>query len=99
MDRPDRALEHAILSDRQVVLVLEPVEMDREGEIGAGIEEVLFLFEQKRVGAEIDEALARDQCAHDPRGQGGRRDGDALHPQFGHEIEERRDPLGLGVVE
>jgi hypothetical protein len=64
-DRLDRALEHALLVDRPVVLLFQPVEMDRKGQVGVGFEEMQLLFEQQRVGAEVDEALARDQRGDD----------------------------------
>src|SRR5439155_19396159 len=65
LDRLDGAVEHAVLADRMVVLFLQPVEMDRESEVGARREEVDLLFEQQRVGAEIDEALALDDAFDD----------------------------------
>ncbi len=64
-DRLDRARKHALPIDRPVVLVFQPVEMDRESKIGAGLEQVQLLFQQQRVGAEVNEPLARDQRGDD----------------------------------
>ena len=56
-DRTDRLVEHPVLADRFVVMLLEPVQMDREGEVGTGLEPVDLLFDKERIGAEIDEFL------------------------------------------
>src|SRR3546814_13958193 len=48
-------------------LLLQAVEVDREGQVLAGLEEVDLLFQQEGVGAEVDEALALHQLPHDLR--------------------------------
>src|SRR3546814_14579818 len=48
-------------------LLLQAVEVDREGQVLAGLEEVDLLFQQEGVGAEVDEALALHQFPHDLR--------------------------------
>jgi len=53
------------LIDGDIVLRLEPVEMDGEGEIDAGLEQVEFLLQKQGVGAEIDELLALDDAGDD----------------------------------
>ena len=65
LDRRDRALVDAVLADRVVVHLLVAVEMDRPDEIGIGLEEIELLLQQQRVGAEIDEFLARDDALDD----------------------------------
>src|SRR5208282_3447432 len=64
-DRGHDAVEDAVLAHRMVVLLLETVEMDGEGEVGRGLEEVELLLQEERVGAEVDELLARDDALDD----------------------------------
>ena len=78
LDRGDRAVEHALLADRLVVMFLQAVEMNREEQIGRGLEQMELLLQQQRVGAERDEFLARDETSHDLadlRGSAARRRG------------------------
>src|SRR6266702_7236547 len=65
LDRGHGAVEHALLRHRLVVMVLQPVEMDGEEQIGRGLEQIELLLEQQCVGAERDELLARHEAAHD----------------------------------
>ena len=55
--RGHRAVEHALLADRLVVMLAQPVEVDGEEQIGRGLEQMQLLLEQQRVGAERDELL------------------------------------------
>src|SRR5262249_42053368 len=64
-DRLDGAIVDALLADRPVVVLAVAVEMDRPDEIGVVLEKVDLLFHQQRVGAEIDEPLARDDALDD----------------------------------
>ena len=43
----------------------QTVDVDREGEVGAGLELVELALHQDRVGAEVDELAAVDVAAHD----------------------------------
>src|SRR6185312_11699953 len=63
-DRLDRALEDALLTDGVIMHLLVAVEMHRPDEEGVGLEEVELLLHQQRIGAEVDEFLARDDAAH-----------------------------------
>ena len=65
LDRGNRAIEHALLGDRLVVMLLQAVEMHREKQIRRRFEQMEFLLQQKRVGAQRHEFLARHQAAHD----------------------------------
>src|ERR1700691_6759928 len=65
LDRRHRAIEHAFLRDRLVVMLLQAVEMHREKQIGRRFEQIELLFQQQRVGAQRHELLARHQAAHD----------------------------------
>ena len=65
LDRRHGAVEHALLGDRLVVMRLEPVEMDREEQIGRRLEQIELLFQQQRIGAQRDEFLARHDAVHD----------------------------------
>ena len=46
LDRRDRLLENALLRDRLVVMFLQPIEMDREEQVGGRLEQVQLLFEE-----------------------------------------------------
>src|SRR5262249_56101827 len=59
------AIENALLAHRLVVVLLETVEVDREEQIGRGLEQVQLLFEQQGVGAQRYELLARDDTFDD----------------------------------
>ena len=48
-----------------IVLFLEAVEMHRQGQVRARRELIELLFQEQRVGAEIDELLARNDAFHD----------------------------------
>ena len=63
--RPGGDLEHAPLVDGVVVFRLQPIEMNGEGEIRAGLEKVELLLQKHRVGAEVDELLARHDARND----------------------------------
>src|SRR6202453_1786511 len=65
LDGRNGAIEHALLRDRLVVMVLQAVEMHREKQIGGRFEQVELLLQQQRVGAQGHELLARHQAAHD----------------------------------
>src|SRR6185312_2997198 len=67
LDRRDRLVEHPLLTDRLVVPLAVAVEVHGEREIGRGLVLVDVLGEQDGVGAEVDEALARDDPGHDLR--------------------------------
>ena len=62
LDRRDGAVVDAVLAHRRVVHLAVAVEMHRPGEIGVRLEAVDLLLQQQRVGAEIDEFLARDDA-------------------------------------
>ena len=64
-DRARRDIENALLVDGAVMLVFQPIEMDRESQVRRRFEQVQFLFQKQRVGAEIDELLTRDQRLDD----------------------------------
>ena len=64
-DRLDRAVVDAVLADRAVVVLAVAVEVHGPGEERVRLEQVDLLFEQQRVGAEIDEFLAGDQALDD----------------------------------
>ena len=49
----------------EIMFFAAAVEVYAEGEIFAGLEEINFLFQQQRVGAEIDVFLAGDQALDD----------------------------------
>src|SRR5229473_122232 len=55
LDRGDGAVEYALLADRFVVMLLEPVEVNGEEQIGRGLEQIELLLQEQRVGAERDE--------------------------------------------
>src|ERR1700682_6227788 len=63
LDRRDRAVEHALLRDRLVVVLFQTVQMHREKQIWRWLEQVELLFQQHRVGAQRHEFLARHQAA------------------------------------
>src|SRR5258705_10364434 len=65
LDRRNRAVEHALLRNRLVVVLLQAVKMHREKQIGRGLEQIELLLQKQRVGAERDEFLARHETAHD----------------------------------
>ena len=65
LDRRDRAVEHAVLADRLVVVVLEPVEVNGEEQVRRRLEQMQLLLEQQRVGAQRDEFLAGDDAFDD----------------------------------
>ena len=65
LDRVDRDVPDAVAADGIVVILFESVDVDREGEVGAGLELVEALFEQDGVGAEVDELPALDEAADD----------------------------------
>src|SRR6202165_214947 len=65
LDRRDRAVEHALLRHRLVVVLFQTVQMDREKQIWRRFEQVELLFQQQRVGAQRHEFLARHQTADD----------------------------------
>ena len=67
LDRLDGAFVDAFLADRVIVHLLVAVEMDRPGEIGARLEEIDLLRQQKRVGANDREFLSRDDALDDLR--------------------------------
>src|SRR5437868_5850536 len=48
-----------------IVLVLQAVEMDRERQVWAWRELIDLLLEEQRVGAQVDELLARDDALDD----------------------------------
>ena len=60
-----RLVEGAAAAHRRVVALAEPVEVDGEGEVGGGGEEVELLLQQESVGAEVDESLALHQRLDD----------------------------------
>src|SRR5581483_5591338 len=64
-DRRDGAVVDPVLADRAVVILAVAVEMHRPGEIAVGPEQIDLLFQQQRVGAQIDEFLARDDAGDD----------------------------------
>ena len=64
-DRIDRDVVSAFAADGEVVLFALAVEVNAEGQILAGLEEMNLLFQQQGVGAEIDIFLARDQAFDD----------------------------------
>src|SRR6516225_2108793 len=65
LDRGHRAIEHALLRHRFVVVLAQTVEMHREEQIGRGLEQIELLLQKQRIGAERNEFLALDQTAHD----------------------------------
>jgi hypothetical protein len=83
------------------VVLAQTVEMDREGEIGAGREQVDLLLDQERVGAQVDELPALDQRLHDlgdllVNQRFPARDGDDRRAAFGDRVQallERQAPV------
>src|SRR5262249_48873325 len=65
LDGRHRAVEYALLTDRLVVMLLEPVEMDREEEIRRRLEQMQLLLQEQRVGAQRHEFLARHDALDD----------------------------------
>ena len=52
----------AVAADGGIVLGLEPVHVDAEGEEFGGLKEVEFAFEEESVGAEVDVFFAGDEA-------------------------------------
>src|SRR6185312_5887000 len=65
LDRGNGAIEHALLRYRLVVMVFQSVQVHREKQIGRRLEQIELLLQQKCVGAQRYELLARHQAAHD----------------------------------
>src|SRR5229473_3119192 len=65
LDRGDGAVEYALLADRFVVMLLEPVEMNGEEQVGRRLEQIELLLQEQRVGAERDEFLLGDDAFDD----------------------------------
>src|SRR5258708_10492462 len=66
---PDRrygAIKYALLGHRLIVVILKPIEMHGEEEIRRRFELIELLLQEKRVGAQRHEFLAR----HDPPDDG-----------------------------
>ena len=64
-DAVDGDVVSAFAADGEVVLFALAVEVNGEGQILAGLEEVDLFFQQQRVGAEINVFLAGDQAFDD----------------------------------
>ena len=67
LDGGHGAVVGAGLADRLVVIFLVAVEMDRPDEVRVRLVVLDVLFHQQRIGAEIDELLARDDALDDLR--------------------------------
>ena len=65
LDRRTRRARTAFHADRLVVMLLDAVEMDREEQVGRGLEQCELLLQQQRVGAQRDELLARHDALDD----------------------------------
>ena len=65
-----------------IVVLALPIQMHREREILAGLEQVQLFFQQQRVGAQVDVLPARHQPSHNLR-----------HPRV-----QQRFPAGNGEV-
>ena len=65
LDRRDRAVEHALLRNRLVVVLLQTIQMHREEQVRRRLEQIELLLQQQRIGAQRDELLARHEAAHD----------------------------------
>jgi hypothetical protein len=61
-DSVERDVVSTFAADGKIVMLLLAVHVNREAQIFAGLEQVQLLFEQQRVGAEINIFLARDQA-------------------------------------
>ena len=64
-DAFDGEFEAAFLANREVVMLFFAVDVHRKGQVLTGFEEVQLLFEQERVGAEIDVLFAGDESFDD----------------------------------
>src|SRR5919204_2586050 len=64
-DRRHRLVEHPLAAHGPVVPLAEPVEVDRPGEVGRGLEQVELALHLDRVGAQVDELLATNELAGD----------------------------------
>ena len=60
-----RHREGPVAAHREIVLLLQPVEMNAEGQVFGRLEQVELLFEEQRVGAQVDVLLPLDQALHD----------------------------------
>ena len=65
LDRVDRALEAALLVDRLVVALLEPVDVHHPGEVAVRLELVQVLGQQQRVRAQEHDLPCGQQLPHD----------------------------------
>ena len=70
-DAFDRDVVAAFAADGEIVVLALAVHVDGEGQVLAGLEQVELLFQQQRVGAEVDVLLARDQAFDDLRRSAG----------------------------
>src|SRR6266478_6152308 len=59
------AIEHARLTDRLVMVLAEPIEVDGKEEIRRRLEQMQLLLQQQRVRAERNELLLGNQPLHD----------------------------------
>src|ERR1019366_4592844 len=67
LDRGDRLVEHPFLAHRRIVLALHAVQVDRKSQVRRRLVFIDVLGYQQRVGAQIDEFLARDDALDDLR--------------------------------
>jgi hypothetical protein len=65
LDGVDGDVVSTFAADGEVVLFALAIEVDAEGQVLAGLEEMNLFFQQQGVGAEINIFLARDQAFHD----------------------------------
>src|SRR4051794_32782201 len=61
----DRKVVSAFAADREVVVLALAVNVNRERQVLARLEEIELLFQQQRVGAEINIFFALDQAGDD----------------------------------
>ena len=64
-DGADRLIEHAGLTHRRIMYFLIAIEVDRKGEIGAGLKQIEAFFKQQGVGAKINKLLSGNQAFDD----------------------------------
>src|SRR5579871_3148119 len=65
LDSVDGLVVSAFATNAEIVVLALAINVNREGEVFARLEEMELFFEQQRVGAEIDVLFARDEPLDD----------------------------------
>src|SRR4029450_3271989 len=65
LDRRHGTVEYARLTDRLVVVLAQPIEVDREEEVRRGLKQMQLLLQQQRVRTERNELLLGDETPDD----------------------------------